>query len=364
MDANSMLILISAQEWEQSLIWELNQISRDTKPHIMGPGIVQCQEIPALDHSDLVFARQWLPQAQELYGDSVKQLADGILDHLQPCISTQTNWFLLHIRTPDWFTQSAKHYQSIQPRLNLVEKSVFQQIRHYWPKLTKRFMMTKPIKADDKQESSPNSENILYIQCIFVARDRLFLSIRKPHKNIANRKIPILNFPWQQITQDIDAPCRSYYKIEEAWIELNEHPEPDQECIDIGAAPGGWSWSALKYGAKVIAVDDADLSPLVAQHPKCEHRRENGFNFAPAKQVDWLFCDIIAKPLASLGVLERWLTNHWCRGFVVAIKFRGQDASTLLEAIYKLKSSYTFSKFLIRHLYFNHNEITLIGKTS
>lgn len=353
----SSMAMICAIGWEQSLLWELNQVSPDTKPYIVAPGVVQCQAIAALHHCDLVLARQYLPEVQELRGESVKQLTNAMLDHFQPALAHGGSPWTLRVSTPGFFTQDNDHYKALEPRLKLLENSLQQQIRHYWPKCAKRYI---PLA---QRNAIVQHETILYAQCMMMAKDHLYVSVHPTQRMASGRLIPIVLPAWQQVAQDSNAPCRSFYKLEEAWIEMNEAPQLGQQCVDLGAAPGGWTWSALKRQAKVIALDDAELASPVAKHPLCQHRRENGFSFAPEQPVDWLFCDMIAKPLASLGVLERWLSNHWCRGFVVAIKFRGQDVSTLLEAIYKVRDAYVMSKFAVRHLYFNHNEITVMGKT-
>ena len=47
------------------------------------------------------------------------------------------------------------------------------------------------------------------------------------------------------------APSRSYLKIEEAYGILGREPAQGETVADLGAAPGGWSFSAAKRGAKV-----------------------------------------------------------------------------------------------------------------
>ena len=36
-------------------------------------------------------------------------------------------------------------------------------------------------------------------------------------------------------------------------------PMPGERVCDLGAAPGGWSYSAAKRGASVVAVDNGPL---------------------------------------------------------------------------------------------------------
>ena len=139
------------------------------------------------------------------------------------------------------------------------------------------------------------------------------------------------------------------------------YPKKGEVCVDLGAAPGGWTWAALNRGARVVAVDVADLKRHVENHPRCEHSLDNGYSFMPSKTVDWLFCDMIVKPMATLGLLERWLEQKACRKFVVNVKFRGKQPESILTAIQELKDKYQIPELIIRHLYYDRNEITLIG---
>jgi len=63
----------------------------------------------------------------------------------------------------------------------------------------------------------------------------------------------------RRMADDADAPSRSYLKIEEAYGILGEEPAAGQTVVDLGAAPGGWSYSAAKRGARVLAIDNGPL---------------------------------------------------------------------------------------------------------
>ncbi|GAB1353542.1 hypothetical protein MASR1M12_22780 [Erysipelotrichia bacterium] len=55
--------------------------------------------------------------------------------------------------------------------------------------------------------------------------------------------------------------------------------------------------------------------------PRCEHSIDNGYAYMPQKTVDWMFCDMIVKPMSTLGLLDRWLGAKAHRRFVVNVKF-------------------------------------------
>src|SRR6185503_204959 len=55
------------------------------------------------------------------------------------------------------------------------------------------------------------------------------------------------------------APSRAAMKLVEALTWLDRSPESGDLCVDLGAAPGGWTWVLLERRARVIAVDPANL---------------------------------------------------------------------------------------------------------
>src|SRR5690606_19578461 len=132
------------------------------------------------------------------------------------------------------------------------------------------------------------------------------------------------------------------------------------------AAPGGWSYSAAKRGAQVIAVDNGPLKGGALDHPRIEHRREDAFGFRPAggQTVDWLFCDLVEDPQHVIrNLITPWLENRWCRLFVVILKFGGADRIALLGEVARNDSPFVRAapNLRVRHLYHDREEFTLVG---
>ncbi len=162
-----------------------------------------------------------------------------------------------------------------------------------------------------------------------------------------------------------DAPSRSYLKIEEAYNIIGLEPRKNEKVIDLGAAPGGWTYSALKRGAYVIAVDNGPLNEPIKSHPLVKHIKEDALKFIPPKGLitDWLFCDIIENPDIILNIITKWLKRSWCRNFIVNLKVGRTDPIAILKKIKTPKtglSSYC-SLLKIRQLYHDREEITLAG---
>ncbi|AOS44563.1 Ribosomal RNA large subunit methyltransferase M [Lacunisphaera limnophila] len=171
----------------------------------------------------------------------------------------------------------------------------------------------------------------------------------------------------RRMADDDAAPSRSYLKVEEAYIVLGREPQPGETVVDLGAAPGGWSYSAAKRGARVIAVDNGPLKGGALNHPLIEHRLEDAFKFTPPEGggYDWLFCDLVEEPHHVMqNIVAPWLQHGWCRRFVINLKFGHVDALALLREIRAADSALARHgvNLHIRHLYHDREEFTVVGE--
>lgn len=168
-----------------------------------------------------------------------------------------------------------------------------------------------------------------------------------------------------RMQMDSKAPSRSYLKIEEAYGILGCQPAKGERVIDLGAAPGGWSYSAVKRDARVIAVDNGPLKGAVKNYPGLTHCRENALTYQPAAGItaEWLFCDVLDQPDRVLNVIYKWVENRWCRRFIVNLKFGRTDPIPLLVKARDTRAGLSrhCSILKIRHLYHDREEMTLMG---
>ncbi|HWZ93769.1 MAG TPA: SAM-dependent methyltransferase [Opitutaceae bacterium] len=173
----------------------------------------------------------------------------------------------------------------------------------------------------------------------------------------------------RRMADDEAAPSRSFLKVEEAYGVLGREPQPGETVCDLGAAPGGWSYSAAQRGAQVVAVDNGPLKGGALGHPRIEHRCEDAFKFAPkaGEVFDWLFCDLLEEPHQVLNhIVEPWLARRWCRRFVINLKFGHVDAMALLAELRAPGSSFVVhaDSFRVRHLYHDREEFTVVGSVN
>jgi 23S rRNA (cytidine2498-2'-O)-methyltransferase len=173
----------------------------------------------------------------------------------------------------------------------------------------------------------------------------------------------------RRMADDPRAPSRSYLKIEEACVVFGAGPVAGETVCDLGAAPGGWSYSAARHGARVVAVDNGPLKGGAFDHPLIDHRCEDAFKFAPAdgQVFDWLFADLLEEPHHVVqNLIAPWLARGWCRRFVVNLKFGRTDPIALLNEMRAKGSPFVDHavNLRIRHLYHDREEFTLVGQTS
>jgi 23S rRNA (cytidine2498-2'-O)-methyltransferase len=175
--------------------------------------------------------------------------------------------------------------------------------------------------------------------------------------------IPRLKFPR-------GAPSRSTLKLEEALLyfltteERDALLQPGMTAVDLGAAPGGWTWQLARRHLRVTAVDNGELAPALPDSGVVEHIRADGFRFQPPEPVDWLVCDIVEQPVRIAELAARWLVRGWCNRAIFNLKLpmkkRYQEVRRCLARIDSLLRGAGIAYDLSgKQLYHDREEITL-----
>ncbi|MBI6683701.1 MULTISPECIES: 23S rRNA (cytidine(2498)-2'-O)-methyltransferase RlmM [Pseudomonas syringae group] len=148
--------------------------------------------------------------------------------------------------------------------------------------------------------------------------------------------IPRLKFPRE-------APSRSTLKLEEAWHHFiprdqwDERLSGDMTGVDLGAAPGGWTYQLVRRGMLVTAIDNGPMAESLMDTGLVQHLMADGFTYKPRQPVDWMVCDIVEKPARNAALLETWLGEGLCREAVVNLKLpmkqRYAEVRRLLDRI-------------------------------
>jgi 23S rRNA (cytidine2498-2'-O)-methyltransferase len=166
---------------------------------------------------------------------------------------------------------------------------------------------------------------------------------------------------------DPDAPSRSYLKLEEALDRLDIEPHPGERVIDLGAAPGGWTYAFLKRGCHVLAVDNGPLNLTTTAPGTVQHQRADGISFAPPDEerpVDWMVCDMLVAPGKTLGLLRRWTRNRWLRRFICNMKLPQQNPYPALQPVEAWLAESPAVTASLRQLYHDRREVTIYGEVT
>ena len=164
----------------------------------------------------------------------------------------------------------------------------------------------------------------------------------------------------QRMRRPTDSPSRAAMKLEEALVNLPYEPGRGEVCVDLGAAPGGWTQRLVARGARVIAVDPAKLMPELARQPRVEHVQESAFAYTPEEPVDWLCCDMAWRPLEVAQLLAKWGRRGWATHLVANIKLPMKDKNPLLLRVrHILTEEGGWQGLTMRQLYHDRDEVTV-----
>jgi 23S rRNA (cytidine2498-2'-O)-methyltransferase len=156
-----------------------------------------------------------------------------------------------------------------------------------------------------------------------------------------------------------DAPSRAGRKLAEALEWMGRGPEPGELCVDLGAAPGGWTAVLLARRARVIAVDPANLAPSFRGRRGLVHLKASAFDYAPDEPADWLFCDMAWRPLEVAALLAKWGRKRWARTLCANVKLPMKQRARFAGEIRRIVEGGGWQDVRSRQLYHDREEITL-----
>lgn len=155
----------------------------------------------------------------------------------------------------------------------------------------------------------------------------------------------------------INPPSRAYLKLWELFTTLDLKPKAGSRCLELGAAPGGWTWVLAEFcKAHVIGVDRAELAPRLMVNPLVKHQQGDAFavdpNIYKAEPLDWFFSDLICYPEKLYQTVMKWLEADACKNFVCTLKFQGDEHYRIIDSFAKIPGSQ------LLHLSHNKHELT------
>jgi 23S rRNA (cytidine2498-2'-O)-methyltransferase len=339
-------VFICSAGSEPALLDELERQGA-TGARVFAAGVVAA-EVDGL--VDPVFARQQLREARAVEGRSIRELAEAAFSCVDAAIDDSTGGIALHAFT------GADRAPGLGSRATLVGEALVALLRERRRRAARRLEPPGAVPGT-------LTAGATLVQLLMLTRERLVVSAASPHA------LPRGGFdlaPWPAgdapVAIDRGPPSRAYQKLEEAFRWMGTEPRPGEVCIDLGASPGGWTATALKRRARVVAVDRAPLAPPLARDPRVTTVIGNAFSYAPAEPADWLLSDVVCEPPRSLALIERYLTEGLCRNLVVTVKFKGRSGYRVLDRLPTLFSQLNLRFARVKQLAHNKNEVTVMAR--
>jgi len=305
-------------------------------------GYVLLQGKPRLVYAQLAFARQLI----RLHGE-ISDLPER--DRLTPLLSampllsempdTPQRFGALYLETPD--TNEGKMLSGF----------------------TRRF---QPLLEAELIEAGrlENDPSLARLHIFFPSQRRALIGSSDP-RNSAAEHMGIL-----RLKMPHDAPSRSYLKLAEAFEVFLTREEQEQwlragmTAVDLGAAPGGWTWQLVQRGLKVIAVDNGPLKGAASEHPAVRHLRQDGFRYRPQRPVDWVVCDMVEKPQRVAALMAEWIRAGWCPRAIFNLKLpMKKRVAALHEALKIVRDALGTNglkfRIAVKQLYHDREEVTV-----
>ena len=309
-------------------------------------GYTILQGKPHLAYAHLTFARQLI----RLH-DSVDNLPER--DRITPLLAAlpdQPQQFgALWLEVPD--TNEGKTLSSFTRRFQpLLEAALIKAGR----------LIPSPLAG----EGQGKRESAVRLHIFFPDKNRALIGSSDPH-NSASALMGIV-----RQSMPAEAPSRSTLKLAEAIEVFMDRSEQGRllrqgmTAVDLGAAPGGWTWQMVRRGIRVTAVDNGPMKGVLAKHPLVEHLKQDGFKYAPRKAVDWLVCDMVEKPAKVAKLIEDWFAAGWCKHAIFNLKLpmkqRVDALDSALGGIRKqLDEEGINLRMIAKQLYHDREEVTV-----
>ncbi|APV51043.1 23S rRNA (cytidine(2498)-2'-O)-methyltransferase RlmM [Betaproteobacteria bacterium GR16-43] len=287
-----------------------------------------------IDFAELVFPRQMVRDAI-----LVADLPVG--DRTGPIVAAArergTQFMGLHLDTPD--TNDGKALASL--------------IRPLMPHLDKAFAKAG-IVFD--QARSPDRLNVF-----FIGGNACYVGV----SSLANGSSWPMGIP--RLRMPRGSPSRSTLKLAEALNvfltpeQAERRMQPGMTAVDLGAAPGGWTWQLVQRHMKVMAVDNGAMDPALLETGQVKHRREDGFKYRPPEPVAWMVCDMVEQPSRIAELAARWIRDGWCKDTIFNLKLpmkkRWEEVQLCRERIDHVLGEVP-ARLRMKQLYHDREEVT------
>jgi 23S rRNA (cytidine2498-2'-O)-methyltransferase len=322
---------------EQDLVDELMLAKVvDPAPRVLAPALVLSPKLPKREGRpmELTFARQGFEIVQSVKNHDLDQLSARIARSLRHQLA-QEEQYALHVWVPD--SREGNPLSALADELDARLSAALGGLH----------------RVDDT--SLRRLASVKLAQVCLIDTERAVAGVMH-----ANRTPSLAKGGRTRVRVTGNFPSRAARKLEEALAWLGVAPGAGEVCVDLGAAPGGWTFVLAERRARVIAVDPAKLRPEVLARRSVRHVQESAFTFSPDEPIDWLFCDMAWRPLEAAALLAKWGRKRWARIVVANIKLPMIKKAEVLARVRKiLESEGDWKHVRAKQLYHDRDEITL-----
>lgn len=152
---------------------------------------------------------------------------------------------------------------------------------------------------------------------------------------------PCDTFDLEEVEKPQAAPSRAWHKIQEAYDQFSWNFKKGEAVIEVGSAPGGISYFLINKGAKLTAIDPADMAEDIGNFT---HIKESVFDIRRNQlpnHCDWIVSDLNLSGDLNISQCKR-IADFYPRlkGGFITIKTPNVDDLGSLE-----KWQQTFSDF-------------------
>ena len=305
----------------------------------LAPGRIKLEgDLPS---TPLVFEWQRMPNARFFSLDKGTRPPSEITDVFWNFFSENpTPWALQAVPAPDSEQVSSN-------RLNAVIRDLLKAGKARHPDLMRWERKAKKIFRTSEGR-------ILQVSAL---RNGFFFSVSSPAELSSS-------VPGGELRMKMDeaAPSRSFLKVEEAFFRMGIEPKAGETVIDLGAAPGGWSYAFAKRGAQVTAVDNGPLKITDSCIRRIDQLHVDGLTFRLSKHqppVDWLVSDMLIAPGEAFGLLKHWVQGHHCTKIVMNFKIPQHHPMSALMPILDWLEQHP--GLHMRQLCHDRREVTVFG---
>jgi len=292
----------------------------------------------------LFFNRQILPAPEPISASSIREWVDRIFEYLKTRFEDKPPSWMLHVFSPETAGSGEMSSRAALIRSELLKRLKEKQ-RAYLRALNE----------------SPSPDMALVQVCLTTATTGVISLCPGEARTSLGALLSPFPCGYVPVPDDKAPPSRAFKKLREAIEVFGLGFQRGDQCVDLGASPGGWTHVLLEHDCSVIAIDRSPLSPPLMRNRRLEFITSNAFTWTPPKAVDWLVCDVITTPDRTSELLRRWVTEKLCRRFCVTVKFKGEP---LLEPLFEISALLREKTrwFDGKQLTNNKNEVTVVGE--